>query len=63
MDKFIVLTNKDGTRSIINLRHMIAVVEHEGETYVSVISGTPSVVLETVDDIMARIETNRGNVI
>ena len=58
MEKFIVLTNEDGTKSLINLRHLLAVVEHEGNTYVSALSGEPSIVLETVGDIMSRLETN-----
>lgn len=58
MEKFIVLTNEDGTKSLINLRHLLAVVEHEGMTYVSVLNGNPSTVLETVDTIMARLEIN-----
>jgi hypothetical protein len=64
MEKFIVLTNEDGgTKVLINLRHLTAVVEHQGKVYVSIINGTPSPVLETVDDIIARIEVNKGNVI
>ena len=64
MEKFILLTNEDGTKSVVNLRHLVASVEHEGKTYVTTIGGTPSVVLETVDDIVARLETNyRGSVV
>jgi hypothetical protein len=64
MEKFIVLTHQDGGgRVIINLRHLKAVVEHEGKTYVAINDGTPETVLETMDDIVARIEANKGNVI
>lgn len=63
MDKFILLTNEDGTKSVVNLHYVTAIVEHESKTYIAILNGTPSVVLETVDDIMARIEINRGNVI
>jgi hypothetical protein len=64
MEKFILLTHQDGGgRVLINLRHLKAVVEYQGKTYVSINDGTPDVVLETVDDIIARIEVNKGNVI
>jgi hypothetical protein len=63
MEKFIVLTHQDGGRVIINLRYLKTVVEHEGKTYVSINDVTTETVLETVDDIIARIEVNKGNVI
>ena len=58
MEKFIVLTNPDDTKSLVNLRYLLAVVEHEGKTYVTPLNGEPSVVLESVGDIMSRLEMN-----
>jgi hypothetical protein len=58
MEKFIALTIEDGTKSLINLRHIIAVVEHEGKTYVSATEGSPVAVLETVGDIVYRLRNH-----
>lgn len=63
MDKFILLTNEDGTKSLANLHYVTAIVEHEGKTYVAILNGTPAAVIETIDEISFRIETNKGNVV
>lgn len=63
MDKFILLTNTAGTKSLANLHYITAIVEHEGKTYVAILNGTPAAVLETVDEIAARIQINKGNVV
>lgn len=63
MDKFILLTNEDGSETLANLHYITAFVEHEGKTYVGLLDSTPSVVLETVEDIVARIESNKGIIV
>ena len=55
MEKFLSLTHANG-RALINVRHMIGVVEHDGKGYVgSHGADNPMVVLETYDEIMEMI--------
>lgn len=58
---FITLTHATG-RALLNIEHVVAVVEHEGKVYVMPRVGEPLEVFETYDDIMRRIEDGRGKV-
>lgn len=58
---FITLTHATG-RALINVDHLIAVVEHEGRVFVSPRVGDAQEVFETYDDIMRRIEDSRSKV-
>lgn len=58
---FITLTHATG-RALLNIEHIVAVVEHEGKVYVMPRVGEPLEVFETYDDIMRRIEDGRGKV-
>jgi hypothetical protein len=58
---FITLTHSGG-RALINIEHIIAIVEHDGEVYVSPRVGEAVEVFEKYDDIMSRIEHSRGKV-
>ena len=58
---FITLTHKTG-RVLINIDHLVAVIEHEGKVYVSPRIGEPLEVFEAYDDIMTRIEQSRTKI-
>jgi hypothetical protein len=58
---FITLTHSTG-RALLNIDHIIGVVEHEGKVYVSPRVGDAVEVFETYDDIIKRIEDSRGKV-
>ena len=58
---FITLTHQTG-RVLINIDHLVGVIEHEGKVYVSPRIGEPLEVFEDYDDIMARIEQSRTKV-
>jgi hypothetical protein len=58
---FITLTHATG-RALMNIEHIIAVVEHEGKVYVGPRVGEALEVFETYDDIMAKIENGRSKV-
>jgi hypothetical protein len=59
---FITLTHASG-RALINIEHIIGVVEHDGKVYVVPRpNGDTLEVFETYDDIMNRIESSKGKV-
>ncbi len=58
---FITLTHATG-RALMNIEHIVAVIEHEGKVYVMPRVGEPLEVFEAYDDIMRRIEDGRGKV-
>lgn len=62
---FITLTHQTG-RVLINIDHLVGVIEHEGKVYVSprigLGLGEPLEVFEAYDDIMTRIEQSRTKV-
>lgn len=58
---FITLTHQTG-RVLINIDHLVGVIEHEGKVYVSPRIGEPLEVFEAYDDIMTRIEQSRTKV-
>jgi hypothetical protein len=58
---FINLTHATG-RILINIEHIIGMVEHEGKVIIAPRIGEPVEVFETYDDIMERIEDSRGSV-
>lgn len=58
---FITLTHQTG-RVLINIDHLVGVIEHEGKVYVSPRIGESLEVFEDYDDIMARIEQSRTKV-
>jgi len=58
---FITLTHATG-RALMNIEHIVAVIEHEGKVYVMPRVGEPLEVFEAYDDIMRRIEDSRGKV-
>jgi hypothetical protein len=60
---FITLTHKTG-RALINIEHIIGIVEHEGRVYLNCRGENtePLEVFETYDDVVARIELGRGKV-
>jgi malate/lactate dehydrogenase len=56
MEKFLNLTHANG-RALVNIRHMVGVVEQDGTVYViGRHAGDPMVVLETYDEIMEMID-------
>lgn len=58
---FITLTHATG-RALINVDHIIGIVEHGGKVFVGSRDGEPLEVFETYDDIVARIEQGRTKV-
>ena len=59
---FITLTHKTG-RALINIEHIIGIVEDEGRVYLSCRGESEALeVFETYDDVVARIELGRGKV-
>ena len=58
---FITLTHQTG-RALINIDHLVGVIEHEGKVYVSPRIGEPLEVFEAYDDIMDRIEQSRTKI-
>ena len=59
---FINLTHATG-RILMNIEHIVGIVEHEGKVLVSPRIGDPVEVLETYEDIMKRIDwPRRGSV-
>lgn len=58
---FITLTHQTG-RVLINIDHLVGVIEHEGKVYVSPRIGEPLEVFEAYDDIMTRIEQSRTKI-
>lgn len=58
---FITLTHQTG-RVLINIEHLVGVIEDEGKVYVSPRIGGRLEVFEAYDDIMTRIEQSRTKV-
>lgn len=64
MDKFISLTQEDGSRVIVNLHHIVVLGEEKSLTHILVHGEDfPLIVTEPLSEIITRIEHNRGNVI
>lgn len=58
---FITLTHALG-RALVNIEHIISVIEYDGSVYVNTRGGEELEVFETYDDIMNRIESSKGKV-
>jgi hypothetical protein len=58
---FINLTRATG-RILMNIEHIVGIVEHEGKVIIVARIGEPVEVFETYDDIIKRIEDSRGSV-
>lgn len=58
---FITLTHATG-RALINVEHIVGIVEHEGQVFVGSRGAEALEVFETYDDIMRRIEDSRSKV-
>ena len=57
MEKFLNLTHANG-RALVNVRHMVGVIEQDGKVYVAAGGGDPMVVLETYDEIIEIINNS-----
>jgi hypothetical protein len=57
MEKFLNVTHANG-RALVNVRHMVGVIENEGKVYVAAAVGTPMEVLETYDDVIEMINNS-----
>ena len=58
---FITLTHRTG-RALVNVDHIVSIVEHEGRVYISPRVGRLTEIVETYDDVIAKIENSRSKV-